>query len=420
MVVESRILAVDDKMENLVALENILKKELGEIEIIKAMSGNEALGILLEKQFVMAILDVQMPLMDGYELAEIIRQREELSHMPIIFLSAAYSDSHHIFKGYESGAVDFITKPFNPKIFISKVRVFIQNDHQRRKIAEKEKKLAVIEALAVAEKEKTEALQQAYNKLSKAHNELESSSLKLKEATAQIIQAEKLASLGELTAGVAHELSQPLNIMTLISQGIVRDIRKNRLNESVITEDLNEIVSQVDKMAEIIDHMRIYTRRSDGMETEFLDMNFLMSDSFKFIEEQLKSNGITVQKKLSQELPVVKGDRIRLEQVFLNLITNAKHAVEKNGKAEKIILVSTRLDTLKKAVIVDVTDNGAGMSETVQEKIFESFFTTKEAGKGTGLGLSISRKIIEEHQGRLDVKSTVAEGSTFSIILPLS
>ena len=262
--------------------------------------------------------------------------------------------------------------------------------------------------------------------LQKTNKELENSSQELKQTTLQLVQSEKMSALGELTAGVAHELNQPLNGIKIISQSILRDMEKNRFEEKDVGDDLNEIVSQVNKMAEIIDHMRIYSRNTAGSSKEMIDLNSVIEGPFKLLDQQLKTHNIEVVRELAPDLPKVMGDPIRLEQVFMNLITNARNAVESCGRENKRIEVRTyKTDnqgsaTGNHAVAVEVKDNGEGVPEDLREKIFQPFFTTREPGKGTGLGLSVSSKIIEEHKGKFELESQVGGGTTLRVILPVS
>ena len=241
----------------------------------------------------------------------------------------------------------------------------------------------------------------------------------LQESTMQLIQAEKLVALGELTASVAHELKQPLNSIKIISQAILRDIEKKRFDEQSAKEDLPEIIHQVDKMAEIIDHMRVFTRRPIDVPNETVDLNRVIGDALKFVGQQLKDHNINIVMELDSDLPKVLGDSVRLEQVVVNLITNARHAVEQNGKEEKRIEVRTGKGPDGQAVWVEVKDNGIGIPEEAKKKIFQPFFTTKEPGKGTGLGLSVSKKIVDEHKGTLEFFSNAGEGALFRILMPV-
>ncbi|MFC1461978.1 ATP-binding protein [Verrucomicrobiota bacterium] len=250
--------------------------------------------------------------------------------------------------------------------------------------------------------------------------ELEKSNRELKEATAQLIQAEKLSALGELAAGVAHELNQPLNVIKIICQSITRDLQKERYEEGTLRRDLPDILDQVGKMAQVIDHMRIFSRRAEGLPMEHVDLNILLEGAFKFLGQQLMDHGIQVVKNFAPDLPSVIGDPIRLEQVFMNLITNARTVLEDSGASDRTIVVRTYRVKNEDAIRTDIADNGPGVSKDITEKIFQPFFTTKEPGKGTGLGLSVASKIIEEHKGSIRLISTPGDGATFTVILPIA
>lgn len=260
-----------------------------------------------------------------------------------------------------------------------------------------------------------------YKELERWNKELErrveERTKELKESQAQLIQSGKISALGELAAGVAHELNQPLNVTKIICQSILRDIEKDRFDKEDVKGDLPEIVSQMNKMAEIIDHMRIFSRRTVGMLRETVELNIIIENALKFTGQQLQDYNISLIKELSSPLPVIIGDPVRLEQVFLNLITNARDSVESCRKEDgRIEIRSYKVDGGKE-VAIEVKDNGKGISEDVKEKIFQPFFTTKEVGKGTGLGLSVASKIIEEHKGRIEVESKIGEGALFRVIL---
>lgn len=242
----------------------------------------------------------------------------------------------------------------------------------------------------------------------------------LKESTAQLVQAEKLSALGQLTAGVAHELNQPLNVVKIICQSILRDIHKGQYEKDNVEQDLTEIVEQVNKLAEIIDHMRVFTRRTSGVSREMIDLNMVIKSTLKFSIQQLKGHNIQLVEDLAPDLPQVIGEPIRLEQVFTNLITNARNVLDDCEKQGKRIEIRTYKVDDEQAVAVDVKDNGIGISEELTEKIFQPFYTTKEPGKGTGLGLSVASKIMEEHKGEIKLESKVGEGATFKVILPIA
>lgn len=431
-------------------------------EIYTAQSGNEALSLLLRHEFALVLLDVQMPGMDGYETASLMRSNQAFSTIPIIFVTAISKEQQHVFQGYEAGAVDYLFKPVDPDILISKTRVFLELGTQKQKLqralTEKssinnqllqeiqerekvEKKLLQYsedleekvsertarlrqnnEALErqISERKQIEAvLKQTAEELKEKTRCLETSNQELKDATVQLVQSEKLSALGELTAGVAHELNQPLNGIKIIAQSLLRDIRKDRLEVEELDQELADVVFQVDKMSEIIDHMRTYSRRTEGSTREMIDVNSIIDGATKFLYQQLANHNIKVLKQVESDLPQVLADPIRLEQVAMNLITNARKAMDSAENGNKAIEIKTYQDN-GSHVIFEVSDNGVGIPPDKLALIFEPFFTTREKGEGTGLGLSISNKIIEEHNGRIEVTSKMGEKTTFRVFLPIA
>lgn len=260
--------------------------------------------------------------------------------------------------------------------------------------------------------------QKAEEGLKRLTADLESANKELRESTAQLIQSEKLTAIGELTAGITHELNQPLNITKIICQSILRDIKRGGFDAKEAERDLPEVVVQMNKMAEIIDHMRIFTRKTEGAVQQTVDVNAIIEGAFKFLGQQMKDHGIDVSIEIAPDLPKVLGDPIRLEQVVMNLLTNARHALERSGKKEKALEVKVFAPEDRKSLIVQVKDNGVGIPEDIKEKIFEPFFTTKAAGVGTGLGLSLVKKIMDEHKGRIEVESGAGEGAVIRLIFP--
>jgi len=246
----------------------------------------------------------------------------------------------------------------------------------------------------------------------------------LKNTSLQLIQTEKLKSLGELTAGVAHELNQPLNTIKIICQSLLRDMEKNQFEIKNLPQDLKDVSDMVNRMAEIIDHMRVFTRRAENSSVEVFSVSQPIIGIFKLLGQQLAVHNIAVVQDLQPDLPNVKANQSRIEQVLMNLISNARSAVEEFRKDDRKIEIRTYLrqksgDKAQK-VIIEVKDNGGGIPVEIQKRIFEPFFTTKRPGKGTGLGLSVSKKMIEEYHGKLELESTPGEGTAFRIVLPVA
>ncbi|MBF0106249.1 MAG: GHKL domain-containing protein [Deltaproteobacteria bacterium] len=240
----------------------------------------------------------------------------------------------------------------------------------------------------------------------------------LKEITDQFIQAAKLTAMGELTAGVAHELMQPLNVVKIICQSMLKDIEKDRFDMQDCKNDLPEIVTQMNRMSDIIDHMRVYTRKTTGTAMEPVNINTSIQNVFKILGQQLRNHSIEVTKILQEDLLAIKGNPIRVEQVLVNIINNAAHALEEVNGKKQLKITTAQLSPAE--IVIEIKDNGPGIPDALKEKIMQPFFTTKKAGKGTGLGLSVSSKIIEEHKGRIEVHTAEGGGALFRIVLPVA
>lgn len=245
------------------------------------------------------------------------------------------------------------------------------------------------------------------------------------ETEQELIQAGKMATLGEMSTGIAHELNQPLSVIKTASDFIIKKVEQKALiDEAIHHKLLSKINSNVDRAAKIIEHMRHFARKSD-INFENIHINRILKRAHDIFSQQLKVRGIEVVWQLAEDLPLVKADPGRIEQVFINLLVNARDAIEekseKTGAAiddEKIIIQTLTEENL---VVVKLSDTGIGMKEDVREKIFEPFFTTKEVGKGTGIGLSISYGIIKECKGHIEVASDPAAClTTFTIRFPVA
>lgn len=235
----------------------------------------------------------------------------------------------------------------------------------------------------------------------------------LREKQAQLVQAAKLASIGELATGVAHEINNPLNNISLCADNLIDAVQAGIVNDELLLSELQLITAQVQKAALIVDHLRRFGRAAPQQRTA-IHVHQVVRSALSLMREQLRLRNIDVETHWAPEDPQVQGNALQIEQVLLNLLTNARDAV--SVTPTKVITVVTAVD--KDWVIIRVVDTGIGISEDVKKRIFDPFFTTKEVGKGTGLGLSLSYGIIHEHQGRLSVDSRPGQGATFVVELP--
>jgi signal transduction histidine kinase len=364
------VLLVDDLQENLLALQALIRQP-GR-RIFTARSGDEALSLMLEHPFALAILDVQMPSMNGFELAELMRGTERTRTIPIVFVSAAGRELNYAFQGYESGAVDFLYKPLDPHAVRSKVNVFVDLFRQRQE------------------------LQAAKADLQRAVN-----------------MRDDFMSL------IAHELRNPLNSVYLQAQ-----LRRKLLAgarppdpqamQKMVERDERQIRSMVRLLDDMLDVSRARTGNLAIVPGSF-DLAASARAVVEAIQAQAEGTGVQLTLAAPATLPIV-GDEFRVEQVITNLLTNAL----RYGQGKPVaVAVGTREH--EPEAFVSVRDQGMGIAEADQERIFEQFERTDGVSQiaGLGLGLYIARQIAQAHQGRLEVRSAPGEGAEFILSLPL-
>ncbi len=377
------VLVVDDVEANLIAISALLEG-MG-CEVVWARSGNEALRQLLRRQFAVLLLDVQMPEMDGYEVAHHARHNPATQEVPIIFLTAAHNDEENVMRGYGSGAVDFLFKPINPSILRSKVRVFLELYNGRRQIAE-----------AYAE---------------------------LKATQARLIQSAKMASLGELVAGVAHEINNPLAFAISHLETARRSLRQvfaqpenalsaeGRAHWDRAESRLREMGLGLDRIRELVLKLRTFSRLDEGERKQVSVRESV--ESILFILHHRLKDRIQIETHFG-EPDVIDCFPSLLNQSIMNLVSNSIDAIEGPGA----VTIST--GAVGDAYVIEVADTGKGIPEHLSERVLEPFFTTKPVGQGTGLGLSIAYSIVKKHGGTLDLSSAVGRGTTATVRIPLA
>ena len=389
--IQAKLLIVDDLPENLLALEALIKRE--DRIVYKALSADEALSLLLQHEFAMAILDVQMPGMNGFELAELMRGTEKTKNIPIVFVSAAGRELNYAFKGYESGAVDFLHKPLDIHAVKSKVNVFV--DLYRQSKAMKQQ----VEALEQSRREQEALLKQ----LQATQNELE--------------QAVRMRD--DFMSIVAHELRTPLNGLILETQ--LRKMHLARDNAAAFTldkmhamvdRDERQIKSLIRLIEDMLDVSRIRTGKLSIRTSQF-DLVKLVSNLLQNFAPQIDAAETAVT--FTADQPVVGNwDEFRIEQVISNLLTNA---LRYGGEGT----IDVRVFTQDGQARVEVQDRGIGISEENQRRIFQQFerVSAKTVVAGLGLGLFISEQIVTAHGGSITVESRIGEGALFRVCLPL-
>ncbi|MFJ5237711.1 ATP-binding protein [Pseudomonas neuropathica] len=389
--IQAKLLIVDDLPENLLALEALIKRE--DRTVYKALSADEALSLLLQHEFAMAILDVQMPGMNGFELAELMRGTEKTKNIPIIFVSAAGRELNYAFKGYESGAVDFLHKPLDIHAVKSKVNVFVDLYRQSKALKQQ------LEALEQARREQEALLQQ-----------LQNTQLELEQA---------VRMRDDFMSIVAHEVRTPLNGLILETQ--LRKMHLARDNAAAFTldkmhamvdRDERQIKSLIRLIEDMLDVSRIRTGKLSIRPSRF-DLVQLVSNLLQNFAQQIEA----AETEVSFTAPVpVEGhwDEFRIEQVVTNLLTNA---LRYGGRSPVQVRVYCEGDEAR----IEVQDRGIGISQENQKRIFQQFerVSAKTVVAGLGLGLFISEQIVAAHGGSIVVESEINEGALFRVCLPI-
>lgn len=244
------------------------------------------------------------------------------------------------------------------------------------------------------------------------------------EKETQLIQASKMTTLGLMAAGMAHEINQPLNVIQICADFFLKMLKRGKtIGDEDMRSMANDIIANVERATGIIRHVRDFARQSEVIKSK-ISVNAPIEDVFKVLGHQIKTHQIELDLDLDPDIPYIMADHNRLEQVFINLVTNAIDAMDEKAEQPQFSGQAKRLQiktySENNKVIVRVTDNGIGMSDEVKNKLFEPFFTTKKVGKGTGLGVSISYGIVKDYDGVFDIESQVGQGTTFKLAFPLS
>lgn len=422
---DQSILIVDDNPTNLKVLSEAITSEGFQVSV--ALDGESALEQMAYHQPALVLLDVMMPGIDGFETCRRMQANPIFQDIPVIFMTAL-SETEHKVKGLAVGAVDYITKPFQHEEVLARVKVHLRLRHLSQQLEVQNEVL----------KQFNETLEE----------KVEQRTAELQQAQIQLIQQEKLSSLGQMVAGVAHEINNPVNFIygnVVPAQQYVEDLlslvnlyrsqypEPNSVIQSALEDldfdfiavDLPKLLNSMqvgaDRIHDIVRSLRNFSRL-DEAERKCVDLHEGIENTLMILSHRLKVQTTQPEIKLLREygeIPKVVCFPGQLNQVVMNLLANAIDELESKRIAQPEIRIQTELAGAD-SVRIRIIDNGAGIPETIQQKIFNPFFTTKEVGKGTGLGLSISHQIVVgKHGGNLYCRSTLGQGTEFGIEIPI-
>ncbi|MEG5138142.1 MULTISPECIES: hybrid sensor histidine kinase/response regulator [unclassified Microcoleus] len=426
------VLIVDDNSNNLGILYNLLDN--ASFEVWVAQDGESALEKVGYALPDLILLDIMMPGIDGFETCERLKANPLTTDIPVIFMSAL-SETVDKVKGLSLGAVDYITKPFQQEEVLARVQLHLKLSYLTKKIEKQNQELE-------------QRVQERTTELSSALHDL-------KQAQVQLVQTEKMSSLGQLVAGVAHEINNPVSFIfgnLNHASDYIRDLLSHleayqqhypnpvpqitahaeEIELDYLLEDLPNMITSMKVGADRISNISVSLRnfsRTDTSTKVAVNIHEGLDSTLLILRHRLKACGDRPEIHVIKEygnLPLVECYPGQLNQVFMNLIANAIDALEdkivssQSAKTDnfKITIITELVN--ENSVKIHIADNGTGIEETVASQLFEAFFTTKSAGKGTGLGLSISYQIVvEKHGGQLTCTSALGDGTKFTVEIPI-
>jgi len=444
--------------------------------VAEAVNGAQCIEVFEQLKPDVVLLDVMMPVMDGFATCAHLRRLPGGDKVPIVMISVL-DDHQSVARAFEVGATDYMTKPLNVQILLNRLHYMLSAMRTERLISRAKKEWeatfdavadlivltdlngsivrcnrATVERLGVTFVDILgRPIQEVLLRDLKPHEfgmaisgrELELPSLgghfaisvypihvqdsldglvyvmrditERKQMEMHILASQKLADLGTLAAGIAHEINSPLQVITGVSQTLLDRHASGTLDAERLQKGLATIHRSGWRCAEIVRALRTYAHAATT-ELVATDLNEVVRDTLLLVENQLRSwDNIKVITELSENLPTVHCDRNQMAQLLINLLTNARDAMPRGGT----IVIRTDYDPARHSISLSVSDTGVGIPDAIRDRIFDPFFTTKPPGQGTGLGLSIVAGIVRAHRGEISIQTSEGKGTTFTVVLPL-
>jgi signal transduction histidine kinase len=446
-----KVLIAEDSVTQAMQLQHILEKNGYDVTVVS--NGGEALRSIKKSKPLIVISDIIMPEMDGYELCRQIKANESYGDISVILLTAL-SQPQAVIWALQCGADKFLTKPYNENHLISTIQHLNENlkrqdppqkgidiaysgetyfiDSTRSQIINLllstyetavTKNLELIEAQAELKRlnqgleeivdQRTAILRVEVNERKRAEAALQASIDEVKTMSQQLLQAEKLATMGELASSIAHELNNPLATVSLRVESLIAQ----STGDDPRLRELEIIGKEIERMSNLVSNLLQFSRRSQP-QISTVNVSDEIEKTLELVHYHLRKQNIAVAREFKPEGPLIHADRQQMRQLFLNLFTNAGDAMPEGGTLT--ISVTNRPE--EKEICIEIADTGVGIPPEILPKVLEAFYTTKPEGKGTGLGLAICKRIAQAHNGTLNITSEggPGKGTRVCITLPFS
>ncbi|MBL7190898.1 response regulator [bacterium] len=381
----AKILFIDDNVDDFGSILRILKNLLPEIEIYTAKDGATGIDIARIWQPDIIFLDIMMPGMNGFEVCKKLKSESATEHSSVLFLTSAHTDLYGRIKAIDLGAEDFLQKPVNAVELATRIKIMLKL------------------------REYTQHLVDLVREQTR----------KIEEQRIISARSERLASLGTLAAGIAHEINQPLNALKISVDGLLYWGERNMtISNQDLYDTLKLASEQASRIDDIIKHMQALAHSGENLLITPVDVESVVHKAFTLIGRQIASHKIKVIMEFEPEMPLVQANPTQLEQIVINLVINAMNVLDKHVKENKTITISGEVKG--DIYLLSVSDNGPGIPEEIIDRIFDPFFTSKVTSDGMGLGLAITQNLSAGFGGSLYAENIKESGAKFTVTIPIA
>lgn len=377
-----KVLFIDDQVDTMEPLLRLVNTFLPDVALRTADNGTLGLELMRAEKPDMVFLDISMPGMDGFEVCKTAKRDVDISHIPILFLSSLELSMKEQMEALDIGASDFLRKPIQSVELATRIQATLRLNQYTQRLEE---------LVSIQTK-------------------------KIERQRILASRTERLAAMGTLAAGIAHEINQPLNALKVTADGLLYWKERNQsISEEEIFDGLRFISRQCNRIDDIIRHMRDLAQQNPARERKPVDLSKPVRQALALIGAQIRHHGIELETEFESGLPDALGSETPLEQIVLNLVNNAVRALDGFDRDNKRIRITTFRDGDR--VALSISDNGPGIPDEVLESIFDPFFTMDDSGYGMGLGLSITQNLASSLQGNLTVQNRDEGGACFTLSL---